>query len=193
VETEPGVRPVGAVETILANDCCTMDFICDGVHVDPMAIRCALAAKGYRGVVAITDSNVGAGLADGTYMTPWGYKVKVSCEDAARVDDASHPLHGLLAGSSLTMNRAMENLRSWLRIPEHEVWAMGTANPARVVGLSSKGRLEVVADADIVLWNEVNGRLEAAKTWLGGFCVFDAEINSPVEKAAYIDEKFVSL
>ena len=48
-ETEPGVRPVGAVEAILANEGVSVDFICDGVHVHPMAIRCALAAKTYRG------------------------------------------------------------------------------------------------------------------------------------------------
>ena len=38
-ETDPGVRPVGAVETILADPRCTVDFIADGVHVHPTAIR----------------------------------------------------------------------------------------------------------------------------------------------------------
>jgi len=44
---EPGVRPCGAVEAILADPRCTVDFICDGVHVPPVAIRAALAAKGF--------------------------------------------------------------------------------------------------------------------------------------------------
>jgi N-acetylglucosamine-6-phosphate deacetylase len=174
-ETEAGVRPVGAVETLLADECCSVDFICDGVHVDPMAIRAALAAKGPRGIIAITDANVGAGLADGVYDTPWGYKVKVSGDDAARVEDESHPLHGLLAGSSLTMNRAIENLQTWLRIPVQDIWAMGTCNPARVVGLSKKGVIEVGADADVVLWDDSGERLTAVRTWVNGTCVYIAE------------------
>jgi len=175
LETEPGVRPCGAVETLMADERCSLDFICDGVHVDPIAIRAALAAKGPRGIVAITDSNVGAGMADGVYSTPWGYKVKVVADDAARVHDESHPLNGLLAGSSLTMNRAIENLRRWLKLPTHDIWSMATSNPARIVGLRNKGTLEVGVDADVVLWDDVDGRLTVNRTWLGGVCVYDRD------------------
>jgi N-acetylglucosamine-6-phosphate deacetylase len=177
-ETEAGVRPVGAVETLLADGRCTIDFICDGVHVHSMAIRAALAAKGPHGVIAITDSNVGAGMPDGVYDTPWEYKVKVSANDAARVHDQSHPLHGLLAGSSLTMNRAMENLHRWLDLPSHDIWAMATCNPARVAGLPNKGTLEIGADADVVLWDESAGSLTAYRTWVGGLCVYDRNNSS---------------
>ncbi len=44
-ETEPGARPVGAVEAILADPRASVDFIADGVHVHPTAIRAAIAAK----------------------------------------------------------------------------------------------------------------------------------------------------
>jgi N-acetylglucosamine-6-phosphate deacetylase len=174
-EDEPGVRPVGAVEALLADERCSVDFICDGVHVDPLAIRLALVAKAGRNVVAITDSNIGAGLDDGVYPTPWGYSVRVSENDAARVCDPSHPLDGLLAGSSLTMNRAMTNLLRWLDRPAHEIWAMGTCNPALAVGLNNKGVMQVGADADLVLWSEERGVLHAAQTWVRGECVFERE------------------
>ncbi len=176
-ETEPGVRPVGAVEVLLADRRCSVDFICDGVHVDPVAIQLALAAKDAQKVVAITDGNIGSGLEDGVYPTPWGYDVRVKREDAARVHDASHSLHGLLAGSSLTMNRAITNLFRWLDIPPHQVWAMGTCNPALTVGLAEKGAMRVGADADLVLWTQEqeNGVLEAVQTWVGGVSVFQRE------------------
>ncbi|MEX2310327.1 MAG: amidohydrolase family protein [Pirellulales bacterium] len=190
-EREPGVRPVGAVETILADERCTVDFICDGVHVDPMAIRLALAAKGWEGVIAITDSNVGAGKADGIYSTPWGYPVKVSESDAARVHDAAHPLDGLLAGSSLTMDRALTNLFEWLDLPAHQIWAMGTCNPAKVIGLPNKGVLRVGADADLVLWGQRAGRLQAVRTWVSGKCVFDRNVSAEVENLDH--DKFVSV
>ena len=46
--TEPGVRPVGTVEAILADPRVTVDFVCDCVHASPFAIRAALAAKGWQ-------------------------------------------------------------------------------------------------------------------------------------------------
>lgn len=162
VETEPGVRPVGAVETILADKRVSVDFIADGVHVHPMAIKCALAAKTWAGVVLITDSNIGAGLPPGVHDTPWGFKVRVG--DAARnIND------GTLAGSALTMNAGMKNLLRWLDAPAEQVWAMGTLNPARVVGLHNKGRIAIGADADLVLWDE---ELNPVKTWVGGELVY---------------------
>jgi len=163
-ETDPGVRPVGAVEAILADPRATVDFIADGVHVHPTAIRAAVAAKGWRGVLLITDSNVGAGLPPGVYPTPWGFPVRVSPGNAAR-----HATKNTLAGSALTMDRGMANLLRWLPLPPEQVWAMGTLNPARLLGLTAKGRLEAGADADLVLWDE---DLTAASTWLRGEQVY---------------------
>ena len=134
-ETEPGVRPVGAVETILADPRCTVDFIADGVHVHPMAIKAALAAKGWQRVMLITDSNVGAGLPPGIYDSPVGGQVRVDPGDGARLHQPGRRYHGGLAGSALTMDRGMANLLSWLDLPEEQVWAMGTSNPARLLGL----------------------------------------------------------
>jgi len=170
-ETEPGVRTAGAVETILADPRATVDFICDGRHVHPMAVKAALAAKGWERVALISDSNVGAGLPAGIYPTPWGYPVKVSPDDAARIHDERHPSHGLLAGSSLTMERGIANLLGWLTLPPEQIWAMGTLVPARVAGLVRKGRLEVGADADLVLWEE---NLRPVRTWVAGECVYEA-------------------
>lgn len=164
-ETDPGVRPVGAVEAILADPRASVDFIADGVHVHPTAIRAAIAAKTWAGIVLITDSNIGAGLPPGVYDTPWGYRVKVSPGDAAR-----HETKNFLAGSALTMDRGMANLLGWLKLPPEQVWAMGTLNPARLLGLDRKGRLEPGADADLVLWDE---NLTAARTWVNGHSVYE--------------------
>lgn len=162
--TEPGVRPVGTVEAVLANRQVSVDFIPDGVHVDPMAIRACAAAKGWRGVLAITDSNIGAGLEPGEYDTPWGFRVRVRPNDAARIVG-----NNFLAGSALTMNVGVRNLMKWLRMPPEQVWAMGTLNPARLLGLTAKGTLEQGADADLVLWNP---DLTPATTWVRGEVVF---------------------
>jgi N-acetylglucosamine-6-phosphate deacetylase len=169
---EPGVHPAGAIEAVLADPRCFVDFICDGVHVHPVVIRAAVAAKGWRGVILITDSNIGAGIPSGRYDTPWGFSVKVAPGDAARIDAPGHKNHGLLAGSSLTMDVGVSNLLRWLDLPAEQVWAMGTANPARLLGLENKGSLCCGADADLVLWDEEDGQLQASRTWVGGRCVF---------------------
>ncbi len=166
-ETDPGVRPVGVVEAVLADRRVSVDFIADGVHVHPTAIRVAVAAKTFAGVVLITDSNIGAGLPPGIYDTPWGYPVKVAPETAAR-----HATKNFLAGSALTMDRGMANLLQWLDLPPEQVWAMGTLNPARILGLEGKGRLEPGADADLVLWND---DLRPARTWVAGSCTYEKE------------------
>jgi N-acetylglucosamine-6-phosphate deacetylase len=164
-ETEPGARPVGAVEAILADPRASVDFIADGVHVHPTAIRAAVAAKTWAGVILITDSNIGAGLPAGVYDTPWGYPVKVSPQDAAR-----HATKNFLAGSALTMDRGIVNLLRWLKLPPEQVWAMGTLNPARLLGLDRKGLIESGADADLVLWDD---DFTAARTWVGGNSTYE--------------------
>jgi N-acetylglucosamine-6-phosphate deacetylase len=164
-ETDPGVRPVGVVEAVLGDRRATVDFIADGVHVHPAAIRAAIAAKGYSGVALITDSNIGAGLPPGVHDTPWGYQVRVRDGDGAR-----HVTENFLAGSALTMNRGVANLQRWLDLPPEQVWAMGTANPAQILGLKGKGRIEAGADADLVLWND---DFQPVKTWVMGECVYE--------------------
>lgn len=164
-ESDPGVRPSGAVEAILADAGATVDFIADGVHVHPAAIRAAVAAKGWSGVTLITDSNIGAGLPAGVYPTKWGFSVRVSPESAAR-----HATENTLAGSALTMDRGMANLLRWLDQPPEQIWAMGTLNPARLLGLAGKGHLDTGADADLVLWDE---DLTAAMTWTKGALVYE--------------------
>lgn len=166
-EKDAGVRPVGAVEAILADPRASVDFICDGVHVHPTAIRAAVAAKGWQKALLITDSNIGAGLPPGEYDTPWGYRVHVKAGDAAR-----HVTQGFLAGSALTMNVGIKNLLRWLggSLAPEQIWAMGTLNPANLLGLSNKGCIAVGADADLVLWDD---ELNAVQTWIGGKLLFN--------------------
>lgn len=169
-ETEPGVRPVGMVEAALADPRVTLDFICDGCHVHPLVVRMALAAKGYRGIVLISDSNIGAGLPPGLYDTPWGYPVRVKPGDGARVA-GDGPKAGVLAGSALTLDVAVRNVLGWLSIPPEQVWSMATRNPARLMRLETAGRIAVGADADLVLWDQ---DLRVVRTWVAGACVYDA-------------------
>lgn len=164
-EQDPGVRPAGAVEAYLADPNTTVDFIADGCHVDPIVLQLAVRAKTCAGVAVISDANVGAGLPPGTYDTPWGYPVRVAPGRGARVADPRHPNNGVLAGSALTMNVAIANVLQWIDARPEDIWATGTATPARIAGLRDKGTLAVGRDADLVLWND---DLTPAMTWVRG-------------------------
>ncbi len=170
-EYDPGVRPVGSVEAILADPRATVDFICDGIHVHPTAVRAALAAKGAEKVMLITDSNIGAGLPEGDYDTPWGFRIHVSPETGARAARDVPGKSGGLAGSALTMNRGVANLLQWLNLPPAQIWGMATINQANLLGLDKKGRIAPGSDADLVLWDN---DLNPVKTWIGGKCVYEA-------------------
>ena len=180
-ESDAGVRACGAVESLLADPRCSVDFIADGVHVHPMAIRCALAAKGFRKVLLITDSNIGAGLPEGVHDTSWGFSVRVQDGRGARVADPENPAFGTLAGSALTMDAGIRNLHRWLNLPLDQVWAMGTLNVATLLGLKDLGRMQAGAAADLVLWNE---DLTVCKTWVRGQLVFENHDKPALEETS---------
>ncbi len=164
-EYEPGVRTAGAVEAFLTEGGTSVDFIADGVHVDPVVIRLAVRVLGSRNVALITDGQVGAGLPPGEYDSPHGFRVRVEPGNGARIATLGHKFEGALAGSALTMNEGIRNLLGWLDLPEEEVWAMGTANPARIAELEDVGTLAAGNRADMVLWEE---DFTPARVWVGG-------------------------
>jgi N-acetylglucosamine-6-phosphate deacetylase len=166
---EPGARPCGAVEAILADPRVTVDFILDGVHVDPVAVQMALQTKGPRGVCLITDAMVGAGLPPG--RRAFGeMEVEFAYEGApARIRSGS-PHIGGLAGSGLTLDCAVRNAVKMLGVDVGQAVRMASANPARVLGLGHcKGAIAAGYDADLVL---LDAALHVTRTWVGGRCVF---------------------
>lgn len=136
---EPGVP--GAAMT---DDRLYAELICDGIHLHPDVIRLAVRAKGAARVVAITDAMEAAGMPDGTYRLG-GLPVQV-CHGEARLQD------GTLAGSVLTMQRALQNLIRFGIAPEDAV-RMCTATPADSIGEKLAGRLVVGSPAPLTRWS----------------------------------------
>ncbi|MGV8090491.1 MAG: N-acetylglucosamine-6-phosphate deacetylase [Mangrovibacterium sp.] len=161
---EPGVRPCGAVEAILADPRVSVDFILDGVHVDPVAVKMALIckSKGPGCVCLITDSNVGAGLEPGRFV--FGNSGEI--EFAYRGSPARLVKDHTLAGSGLTMDQALRNAVQWLDLDLAKAVKLVSTNPAQVIGLDHrKGQLKPGYDADFVVLDE---QLNVLQTWIGG-------------------------
>lgn len=170
-ETDPGVRPTGAVEAILADERASVDFILDGEHVHPVAVKMALRCKGPGRVCLITDANRGAGLPPGKYDFG-GRTVEFAHPGAPSRFTADHPeLAGGLAGSGLTMDRAVRNAVRLLGVDTAQAIRMASTNPAAVLGLQTEtGRIEPGLRADLVLLDD---DLTPLKTWVAGNVVYD--------------------
>ena len=124
----PGVPGAG-----LADGRLLVQVIADGIHLHPDVLRIAARVKGAGGVALITDAMEAAGLPDGEYELG-GQKVLVR-EGAARLGS------GVLAGSTLTMHRALSNLIRLAKIPPETAVPMATSTPADALGEKKYGRI----------------------------------------------------
>ena len=156
---EPAI--MGAV---LASPDVYCEAICDGRHLHPGTVEMLLRCKGLDRVVAITDSIQAAGLPDGNY--------KLGVNDVVVKDgDAQLANGGGRAGSTLTMDRALRNLTKFTSFTLEQLIPLLTENPAALLGLPAKGRLEPGCDGDFVL---LDGELNVAATVVGGSVVYQA-------------------
>ena len=136
----PGVPGAALVDERIA-----CEFISDGIHLHPDIVRLIMRCKGKKLAVAITDAMEAAGMPDGKYQLG-GQDVFVK-DGAARLED------GTLAGSTLTMVRAFQNLMAFGATPE-EAAAMTTSTPAESIGNSEVGVIKVGSPAIFARFNK---------------------------------------
>ena len=128
----------------LTDDRLYCEMICDGIHLHRDAVRLLARSKGPERAVAITDAMEAAGLPDGEYALG-GQKVYVKNGEARLAD-------GTLAGSVLTMPKALENLIHFFGILPENACAMCTCTPADSIGESLAGRIIPGAPAVFTRW-----------------------------------------
>lgn len=129
-------RAPGVPGAALVDDRLFCEFICDGIHLHPDIIRLIARCKGANLAVAVTDAMEAAGMPDGKYQLG-GQDVFVK-GGAARLEN------GTLAGSTLTMVRALQNLIAFGVAPE-DAAAMVTQTPALSIHNTEFGVLRVGA------------------------------------------------
>jgi N-acetylglucosamine-6-phosphate deacetylase len=150
-------RDSGVLGAILTSPVVSAEMIADGVHVEEAAMRLLLQAKGPGCVILVSDGISATGMPDGTYTLG-----KFQVEVAGGVVRNSE---GKLAGSTLTLDRALRNIVG-LGISMPAALGMLTTNPASLLGIEfKKGALRFGADADIVLLDEA---LQVSNVWVRG-------------------------
>jgi len=152
-------REAGLLEFALSEPEISCELIADGHHVAPTLMKMLYRAKGPRGICLVTDATAGAGLADGARFTLSGLDCVVSGGVCLLADRSA------MAGSASLMIDLVRVLVNEVKIPLHEAVVMATANPARALGSTTKGKLEAGADADFVV---VSPELEIIQTFVAG-------------------------
>lgn len=154
---EPGV--VGAA----MDSSVSCELIADNIHVDPAVQRILLKVKGVDGIVLVTDAMRACLLEEGEYDLG-GQRVLVKGE-AARLAS------GNLAGSVLTINKALKNFRANTGVSITEAVRTVTENPAEILGVwDRKGSIGEGKDADMVLFDE---DFTIFGTFIGGKKVYE--------------------
>ena len=136
-------REPGILGVVLDDDALYAELICDGIHTTPEAVRLWLRSKGLERAMLVTDGMAATGMPDGRY------KLGDLDVDVSRGTCTSG---GVLAGSVLTMDRAVANVQRFTGIPLADAVRLATRNPARMLGLQT-GAVAPGSDADFVLFN----------------------------------------
>lgn len=150
-------REPGILGEVLSDDSLSADIIADGIHLAPAVVQLFLRAKRPERAVLITDAISAAGMPDGHYLLgPIEVEVK----------DGKCTSGGSLAGSVLTMDRAVRNVTQFSHWSLKNSVRAATLNAARAAGtISDQGILAAGARANFVVLND---RGEVLKTVIAG-------------------------
>jgi len=136
-------RDPGILGAVLQHRELTADIIADGIHVHPCVVDLFIRAKGLDRAILITDAISATGMPEGRYDLG-GLEVEVKnqrCE-----------YKGKLAGSILTLERAIRNVMVFCQLGLQDALRLATVNPATLIGVSEqRGSITPGSRADIVV------------------------------------------
>lgn len=134
----------------LGEDGLHASFIADGVHIPPSTLRVYLRAKELKRCVLVSDATAGAAAPPGDYRLG---PVAIRAMPDGSVREPNSPG---LAGSALTMDRAVANIATWAGLPLPEAVRLAHENPLRVLA-RSPGDV-----AGTLRWQNLDGRWQLA-------------------------------
>ena len=147
ITRDHGFRKLGVIETAYLSDDLYVEIICDGKHLPPELIRMIYQIKGADRIALVTDSLALAGtdLKHG-FMQNTEFIIE---DGVCKLMDRS-----AFAGSIATADRLVRVAVKKAGIPMIEAVKMMTSTPAKIMKLSSKGRIARNMDADLVAFDE---------------------------------------
>ncbi|MCQ2417129.1 MAG: N-acetylglucosamine-6-phosphate deacetylase [Oscillospiraceae bacterium] len=147
---EPGPIPAALEKNIY------VQAITDGLHLHPAIVMMLYKMFGADRMVIISDAMRATGLGDGVY--------EFGGQDITVKDGVARTQDGAIAGSTSTLWQCVKQAARF-GVPFNDAVRMATRTPADMIGEPKKGRIEVGADADMVL---LNAELEIEKVIIAG-------------------------
>ena len=144
-------REPGILGIVLTDDRMYSEIICDGIHNEPEMVKLWWRAKGEQRAILVTDAMSATGMPDGEYQLG-GFAVQVA--------NGRCTARGVLAGSVLTLDRALSNFVAFTGAPVEKGLRLLTVNPAAMTGVGA-GSIAVGLPANLVAVNAA-GKLVAS-------------------------------
>ena len=158
----------------LAADDLWASFIVDGHHLPPSVVKCMVRAKGGQRSILTSDAISAAGMPPGRYRLG---AVDIVVQPNYRAERADGAGSGILAGSAIDLLQGVENVIRFAGVTLSEAIVMASANPACLMGLSSRiGTVQEGMDANLIVfeWNADSGTFQLQQTIMEGQVVYDA-------------------
>lgn len=138
-----GHRAPGPVGAALADDAVVVGVICDGIHVDPIAVQMAWRALGPKRMSLVSDASPALGA-------PYG-RFRIGGFEVIHDETGVRTTHGVLAGSALPLDQAVRNLMAFSNCSLVDALATVTSTSADVLGVPDRGRLRPGFRADLTV------------------------------------------
>lgn len=137
----PGV--VGAI----FDSTITTETISDGIHISYPALRIAYKQKGSNNVLLVSDAMMACCMPNGDYS--------LGGQDVTVNDGEARLKNGALAGSILTLDKAVRNVYKNSSLPLYEIIKMASYNGAKHCKVHDrKGQIKEGYDADLILFDD---------------------------------------
>lgn len=144
-------RVPGPVPVLLDDERVVVELICDGTHLAPEIVRMAIDAAGVERVALVTDAMSATGQADGDYSLG---TLQVQVRDGVARLATEDGSEGAIAGSTLTMDKAVEFVVNRVGCTIQEASIMASTTPAKLHHLDNVGVIEPGRFADFCLFND---------------------------------------
>lgn len=152
-------RMPGAAVCALLNNDAYAEVICDGEHMHPAMVNLVYRSKPKNKMVLVTDSMCATCAPEGEYGIAG---TKVFVKDGRAVNE-----EGALAGSTLTLFKAVTNMMRFCNIPLNEAIKYATINPAKMIKAEHVGKIAKKYRADFIVISDINAP-EIDKVYVGG-------------------------
>lgn len=136
-------RDIGAAGAALIEDI-SIELIVDGIHISKPMLELIFQIKDTDKIILITDAQPAA-----LYQ---GNEIKFNDKKVFLKDGSARFEDGTLAGSVLSIHKAVKNMVEFTNLSLPEIFNMATLNPAKKIGIDSQiGTVEKNKRSDLLL------------------------------------------